>query len=159
MARELVVCAVGDFCPRPRRGAREVKALFSGVEELLGGADLRIINVEYPMVTRRRPIVKSGPNLDGPPGTADMLRGRFEIALLANNHILDHGPASVLSTMRGLRARGLRTVGAGEDHAQAARPLTLQSQGFSIAIVNECEHEFGVAGPDSAGGRVSSLTT
>ena len=152
MARELVVCAVGDFCPQPRAGRSAAQELFAGVDGILRQADLRTINVEAPLTTRKRPIVKSGPHLTAPPNVADLLQGRFEIALLANNHVLDHGPRAVLDTIEALHRRGLRTVGAGKDHEQAARPLTLMAKGFSIALLNACEHEFGVAGRHSAGG-------
>jgi hypothetical protein len=152
MARELTICAVGDFCPRPRSGRSEAQELFAGVDELLGQADLRIINVEMPLTTKKRPIPKSGPHLIAPPEAADLLKGRFDIALLANNHILDHGPRAAVGTIEVLRRRGLRTVGAGRDHDEAARPLVVKAKGFSIAILNACEHEFGVAGRDSGGG-------
>ena len=152
MARELVICAVGDFCPQPRSGKSAAEELFAGVDGVLSQADMRIVNVEVPLTTRRHPIVKSGPHLAALPEVADLLQGRFEIALLANNHILDHGPRAALDTIEALRRRGLRTVGAGKDHEHASRPLTITAKGFSIAILNVCEHEFGVAGRDSAGG-------
>ena len=152
MARELVVCAVGDFCPQPRSGKSAAQDLFADVDDLLSRADLRVVNVEVPLTTSRHPIVKSGPHLSAPPGVADLLKGRFEIALLANNHILDHGPRAALQTINALHRRGLRTVGAGRNHEQASRPLTIAAKGFSIAILNACEHEFGVAGRNSAGG-------
>ncbi len=152
MARELVICATGDFCPFPRPRKSAAQDLFSGVDELLSAADLRIVNVEAPLLTRKHPIVKSGPHLSAPPETADLLKGRFEIALLANNHILDHGPNAVMDTIQALRRRGLRTVGAGKDHRHASMPLAISTHGFSVAILNACEHEFGVARRDSPGG-------
>ncbi len=152
MARDLVICAVGDFCPRPRPGMSAAQELFAGVDGLLAQADLRVVNVEVPLTRRRRPITKSGPHLVAPPEVADLLKGCFEIALLANNHILDHGPRAALETIEALHHRGLRTVGAGEDHRQASRPLIISAKGFSIAILNAGEHEFGLAGRDSAGG-------
>ncbi len=152
MTRELVICAVGDFCPRPRPENSAAQTLFAGVDETLGQADLRIVNVEVPLTTRKHPIVKSGPHLSAPPQVADLLKGRFEVALLANNHILDHGPQAALDTIEALHKRGLRTVGAGPNHEQASRPLIIKAKGFSVAILNVCEHEFGVAGKDSAGG-------
>jgi len=152
MARELTICAVGDFCPQPRSSKSAAQQLFAGVDSVLSQADLRIVNVEVPLTTRKHPIIKSGPHLIAPRSVADLLTGRFEIALLANNHILDHGPRAALQTIDALRRRGLRAVGAGKDHEQASRPLTITANGFSIAIINVCEHEFGVAGRDSAGG-------
>jgi len=152
MTRELVICAVGDFCPQPRASKSAAQELFADVDSLLNQADLRIVNVEVPLTTREHPIIKSGPHLAAPPSIADLLKGRFEIALLANNHILDHGPRAALHTLDALHRRGLFTVGAGKDQEQASRPLTVNAKGFSIAILNACEHEFGVAGRDSAGG-------
>ncbi len=149
---DLVICAVGDFCPQPRSSKKAERELLAGVDGLLSQADLRIVNVEVPLTTSKRPITKSGPHLIAPPSVADVLKGRFDIALLANNHILDHGPRGALQTIQALHRRGLRTVGAGENREQASRPLIISAKGFSIAILNACEHEFGVAGEHSAGG-------
>ncbi|MEU2224036.1 CapA family protein [Streptomyces sp. NPDC018347] len=50
---------------------------------------------------------------------------RPDVCVLANNHVLDFGPAGLRETLDGLAAAGLRTAGAGRDAAAAWRPATV----------------------------------
>ena len=79
------------------------------------------------------------------------MRGVFDVALLANNHIGDHGPAGVLDTIRELRARGFATVGAGASRSEAEAPLRIEVAGRAISIFNFAEFEFGIAGETAPG--------
>ena len=145
----------GDFCPGPH-GSALAKAgradeVFAPLAPFLADADLKLVQFETPLVTRTSPIPKSGPNLDSEPESAEILRGRFDVALLANNHVGDHGPDAALQTVAELRRRGIETVGAGATLAEAARPLETVRRGVRIAVFNFAEFEFGVAEEDSPG--------
>ncbi|WP_243769505.1 CapA family protein [Streptomyces cyanogenus] len=50
---------------------------------------------------------------------------RPDVCVLANNHVLDFGPAGLQETLESLAAAGLRTAGAGRDAAAAWRPATV----------------------------------
>lgn len=141
----------GDFFPSARLAAAGGERLFGAIDDELRAADLRLVNVELPFGPGETPIVKSGPALSAPPETARLLEGRFDVALLANNHTLDHGPAPLRATLELLHGLGLRTVGAGDNRAAAEAPLRLQLKGFSLAIVNVCENEFASATEATSG--------
>ena len=115
--------AAGDFCPN--RGWRLDEALSAGPERAaavygdllteLSRKDLSAVNVELPLSDAGEPIVKCGPNLHGPPEAVDgVTAGLFDVALLANNHMLDFGASVLLETMELLRSHGLEVVGAGD---------------------------------------------
>ncbi len=154
--KNLSVAIAGDVCPRDN-AADAVLSGKSGeilreIQPVLDRADLRLVQWETVISEHWKPITKSGPNLLVPPGCeAFITAGRFEIALLANNHIGDHSPSGVLDTIRYIRNAGVRTVGAGCDAADAARPLHLEKNGLRISVLNFCEMEFGTAGKEIPG--------
>lgn len=145
----------GDICPGPygselaRRG--RAAEIFAPLAPFLDDADLRILQFESPLPAALAPIPKTGPNIASTPETADILKDRFDVALLANNHIGDHGPQGVLDTIRELHARGIATVGAGANRAEAEAPLRIEVAGHPISILNYAEFEFGIADEDSPG--------
>ena len=151
----LRVAMAGDFCPGTYGSslARDGHApeVFATLAPFLSDCDLRIIQFETPLTRTPAPIPKTGPNLISSPECADMLQGFFDVALLANNHIGDHGHAAVLETIRELRSRGVATVGAGANIDEAAAPLRLVAGGRPVSILNFAEFEFGIAEADSPG--------
>ncbi len=127
-------------------------AILRQIQPVLDRADLRIGQFETPLTNADNPIAKSGPNLKCPPEAVGFLAaGRFDVALLANNHIGDHGPEPVLETLDTLRRNGIKTVGAGRNLADAAEILYCQAGPFKLGIVNLAEYEFGVARRDFPG--------
>ncbi len=147
----LEILVAGDIHPGGRLDEIAPDRLFADLTPLFAEADLRLANVEFPVGSRKTPIVKSGPAFLCPAASVALLHGRFDVALLANNHILDNGPGSVVETIAALRQTGLRTVGAGPDRMAAERPLSLERKGLRIAILNLCEQEFNLATETSAG--------
>ena len=145
----LKIAIGGDFCPGEVGATivREGRAaeVFAPVAPFLDDADWRLVQFETPLPKAAAPIPKTGPNLTSTPETADILRGRFDIALLANNHTGDHGPQGVLDTIRELRDRGFRTVGAGANLAEAEAPLELECRDIHVDLFNFAEFEFGIA--------------
>jgi len=151
----LRIAVGGDFCPGPRGSAiaraGRAREVLAALGPFLADADLRIVQFETPLVTALTPIPKTGPNLASTPESADALPGLFDVALLANNHIGDHGPDAVSATIRHLRSRGIATVGAGDNLADAERPLEVERNGLKITIFNFAEYEFGIAGETTPG--------
>lgn len=151
----LIVC--GDTVPV----GPNVAAFKSGDAEELAGADLVarlrqadlvVANLETPLVDRETPIAKCGPNLIAPTATA---RGFSALGIdavaLANNHVMDHGPEGLASTIGTLNAAGIWHFGAGESLDKASRPLVLEKNGARVGIYACAEHEFSIAGEDSPG--------
>lgn len=151
----LRIAVGGDLCPGPH-GATIVRegrtsAVFAPLAPFLADSDLRIVQFESPLPAALAPIPKSGPNLASAPESAEILRGYFDVALLANNHIGDHGPQGVLDTIRELRSRGFATVGAGANRSEAVAPLRLEVAGRPVSILNFAEFEFGIADETTPG--------
>ena len=151
----LRVAIGGDFCPGPHgselAAAGRAGAVLAPIAPFLADADVRLVQFETPLVETASPIPKTGPNLASSPETATVLDGLFDVALLANNHVGDHGPDAVLRTVRELQRRHVATVGAGANLAEAAKPLLLERRGLRLAIFDFAEFEFGVAEDDAPG--------
>ncbi|MBN2552387.1 MAG: CapA family protein [Spirochaetales bacterium] len=60
------------------------------------------------------------------------------VVSLANNHMMDYGPAALEQTIRALDERGIRHTGAGLDEAAAFRPARIQCRGVDIAFLSFC---------------------
>ena len=142
------VLVAGDVCVKsgislPGPG----ESLWPGLEAVVAGHDLALVNLECPLTARPAPIRKSGPTLSGEPDLAARIAsGGFGAVTLANNHLLDAGPAGVLDTLQACRSAGLRTLGAGSDLSAAEEPLVTEVGGMRVAVVACCEHEFSIAG-------------
>jgi poly-gamma-glutamate synthesis protein (capsule biosynthesis protein) len=55
-----------------------------------------------------------------------LLAVRPDVCVLANNHLLDFGPAGLLDTIRTLSEAGIAVIGAGADIEQARRPAVIE---------------------------------
>lgn len=131
--KNLSIAIAGDVCPGDHAADAilngESRKILQEIQPALDRADLRLVQWETVISGHWKLITKSGPNLLVPPGCeAFITAGRFDVALLANNHIGDHSPAGVLDTIRHIRNAGVRTVGAGCNSADAAKPLHLEKK-------------------------------
>lgn len=150
------ISVAGDFCPTCSK--RTQKAIADGqsgrilgdLKETIRKSDLRLLQFETPLTDHGEPIPKSGPNLISPPSCAAFAQA-FDVALLANNHTGDQGPAACMETIRLLTEAGVKTVGAGANMEEAVKPLNLDVKGEAVQIINVAEREFGHARRDAAG--------
>ncbi len=153
---------IGDYCPRNEGQelihAGQTESIIEAVKPFITAGDLKIIQWETPLTSSGQPICKSGPNLICSPESADIVDIlEIDLALLANNHIGDQGGEAVMETIRHLRAAGSQVVGAGCNLKEAAKPVFLECNGIRIAVLNRCEHEFGIAGRDTIGSAPLSI--
>ncbi len=151
------ILVAGDWCPAGRVaeliGKRACDAVFDAVKPLVGAVDFGVVNLECPVVEHAaRPIPKCGPNLKTTREAVEMTaRAGFRAVTLANNHILDYGEAGLADTLAALEYYGVEHVGAGCHLAEAQRTLYKDIKGTRVAWINCCEHEFSIAGEQSAG--------
>lgn len=150
--KQLRLVAVGDVCPC--RGRQFYDRLFTQgretMEKVYGDTlpelldkDLSIVNFELPLANDVEPIIKNGPNLIGPPEAIEgFVVGGFDVAGMANNHILDFGPDAMRRTIELIRDSGMAPVGAGENDQEAAKPLFIERCGVNVGIVALEENEF-----------------
>ncbi|MHC1733007.1 MAG: CapA family protein [Bacteroidales bacterium] len=120
--------------------------------DILMSADIRIFNLETPLIQEKTPIEKDGPVLSAPVST---LRGikklNPSVFTLANNHIMDHGEEGLLSTIEQLAQQRIEYVGAGKNLSEASRPRIMDNKGRRIGIYACAEHEFSIAGEKDPG--------
>ena len=118
------------------------ESIYGDLLPVLRGADLRLVNCECALTSAGKAVWKSGAVFKGEPtDVAGLAAVPFDVACLANNHVLDYGVAGLRETLRVLARAGLRTVGAGLTDAQALAPLSQRVNGQSIHIVNISEGE------------------
>ena len=159
-------CICGDFAPKKidtalqyegdiataRMLNGELEEMLSDLHPELSASDVNMLNVETTLLLEGAPIVKNGAILvDHPQWASFLSRNGFNVGLLANNHIGDCGPEGTLKTIDVLQKAGIMTVGAGKDKQAAEETLYVTKNGETMAIINACEHEYGLAGKDKAG--------
>jgi len=117
-------------------------AIYGDLLPILRGADLRIVNCECALTTATRPVWKSGAVFKGEPGHVRSLAAvPFDVACLANNHVLDFGVRGLRDTVELLHRQGIRTVGAGYTEDAAYAPLRASAGAVPVHIVNISEGE------------------
>jgi hypothetical protein len=127
-------------------------AIFRELAEDISSADLSFLNLESPLCLSGYPIKKCGPNLRADPSCIHAVsQAGFDVAGLANNHIMDYGQDGLEETMNACGDAGLLTCGAGKDLQTAQEPLFVTKKGQTIAIIAVAEREFSIAEENKAG--------
>lgn len=152
----------GDVCPIGRN-----ESLFCNgtAHEILGdlmpiwmNADVRIVNLECPLIASPSPIRKTGLHFGADELTVNGLKSLgIDVAGIANNHILDHGSNGLLNTVRLCRENGIVVVGGGADLFQAREPLIQNIKGLRLGIIAMADLEWSVADRHSAGANPFSM--
>lgn len=124
-------------------------------EELLqlwNFADIRIFNLEVPLIDKEDPIAKCGPNLIAPTNTVNAIKTlNPSLLTLANNHILDQGVQGLKSTKDILNKNNIPFVGVGDNLSEASKPYIFKKYGFNIGVYTCAEHEFSIATNNTPG--------
>lgn len=119
----------------------------ANLSRLLQAVDYRILNLETPLTLHRDSSLKGKEYLHySDPVKAPTALGRFgQITYsLANNHTLDQGTVGMDDTFTALDTAGARYFGAGNDIAEAAKPLIQTFQigdtSFTVAVFGGLEY-------------------
>jgi len=114
------------------------------VLELVRDADLFVLNLEGGISDTGEPWPASHRHwFRAPPEAVDLLATLgVDCVTLANNHALDYGSDALLDTVERLRAVGIETAGAGADRRRARAPVWLRHDGFELAVLAFCDHEY-----------------
>ena len=118
----------GDICPTDRNLHHfikgDAKRIFNDLLDDFRRADLSIINLECPLITKSAPIQKAGPTLGAPSACIKGLKAAgIDVINLANNHIYDHGSQGLENTLKVCKDAGITTVGAGRNLREARKIL------------------------------------
>ena len=128
------------------------KLLSDGFREKLHGAEFNIVNLECPLTRENEPAAKWGSSLKALPESMEALKKIPGLVVnLANNHIRDDGSQGVLDTIQVLEEHGIPYLGAGKDMENSNRSLILEKKSHKIGLYSCTEHEFSIAGENSAG--------
>ncbi len=105
---------------------------FKYVKDYISAADLALCNVE---TTFAGEPYSGYPNFAAPDALADALKDAgFDVAMTANNHMLDRGKSGLLRTLEVLRAKGFATTGS-IYQTDEARYAMSEVKGLKIATV------------------------
>ncbi len=108
---------------------------FANLGKLLDQADLRIFNLEAPFADNGLPFNKKF-TFRVPLRHAGVLKAAGINAVnLANNHILDYGPAALQSTLRVLDSLQVYHFGAGQNAHCACRPVFVHVRNTKVALL------------------------
>ncbi len=141
MDSTITIAAVGDIdiadCLRPRTRAHGPLWAFEPCLELLR-ADVLFGNLEC--VTFRPPWPDEPPNERESfhlswPEAMGLVEAGFDVLGLANNHILDYGPARALETIEFCRRHGIAPVGVGADQEEARRAAVVERGGVKVGFL------------------------
>jgi poly-gamma-glutamate capsule biosynthesis protein CapA/YwtB (metallophosphatase superfamily) len=146
----------GDIYPAGKNltlfQAGDAEGIFSDLLFEFINAELTIVNLECPLISRESPINKDGPLLGAESKCINgLINAGVDVVSLANNHIFDHGPAGLRNTLEICADAGISTVGAGKNLKDARRMAVYQINGTKIGILAVTEHEFSIAKVDSYG--------
>ncbi|MGZ5415536.1 MAG: CapA family protein [Nocardioides sp.] len=98
--------------------------------------DARIINLETSITTSDDFAPGKAVHYRMSPANLPALAAlRPDVCALANNHVLDFGPAGLAETLDSLTALGLRTAGAGLDSEAARLPAVVPVEGGRVVVV------------------------
>ncbi|WP_079474815.1 CapA family protein [Marinococcus halophilus] len=132
--------------------ANVMNLLGKDIFDLWNRADMRIFNLETPLVDEEAPIDKCGPNFITPTGTINGIKGLNPTLLtLANNHIMDQGTQGLASTRKLLFQYDIPNVGTGKDLYEAQKPYILKKGDLKIGVYACAEHEFSISTKEKAG--------
>jgi len=119
-------------------------AVWGDVLPLFLAADLRLINLECVISTRGkmwRPRTKPF-HFRAHPRAIDVLRAaRIDCVTLANNHVLDYGPAALAECLALLVQAGIRHAGAGRNLSEAVAPALLETAIGPLAVIALTDNE------------------
>ncbi|WP_246048681.1 CapA family protein [Leptospira sarikeiensis] len=96
-----------------------------GLKELFTTADLRVLNLETPVVSEKNWDIGKAYVFQAK--EADLESMSFlgvDLVSLGNNHAMDHGPEGLEETLKFLSDRKISTIGAGKNLESAFRPWT-----------------------------------
>ena len=122
------------------------------ISDVLSHGDYRVFNLEVPLVDKKAPIKKCGPNLIAPADTVNGIKGVNPTLLtIANNHIMDHGQQGLESTLKVLKESNIDYIGSGNDIYEAQNPYVFSKDCKTVGVYACCEHEFSIADEDKPG--------
>lgn len=120
--------------------------------KILNDSDYRIFNLEIPLVDKKSPIKKCGPNLIACADSINLYKKiNVNLFTIANNHIYDQGLIGLESTLNILQTNHINYVGGGKSLKDAEKAFIFECDGVKVGVYACAEHEFSIATDKKAG--------
>lgn len=136
----ITIAAVGDLyiggSAAPYLKQRGYSYPFESNKYILKTADITVVNLEAPLTNNKEAFMNKEYVLKMNPDAASAMRDAgFNVATLANNHIMDYGVEGLKDTITSLANAGIDHAGAGENLNVARKPATKSIKGKNIAFL------------------------
>ena len=105
------------------------------VAGLFQSDDLTVVNLECTPSPRGEPLDKAFVFRCDQGSLPAMAEAGVDVVNLANNHSRDHGAAALLDGIDRVTSAGLLPVGVGEDAEAANRPVLVEVDGWTVAVL------------------------
>lgn len=130
-----MIYALGDLSMEGSKYANPSLKIFSKIMLLWGKDDFVVGNLESPLLEKGTPAPYKCV-LKGKPGWAEIMRSAgVRLVSLANNHVMDYGPAGLLKTIKALEGAEILFIGAGENIEKARLPYFQKIDGTMTAFL------------------------
>ena len=166
--KETVFAFAGDILFDPQyavmanliqRGGRIEDAFSENLLEVMRGADIFLVNNEFPYTDRGAPLAEKQFTFRAEPERAAYLTEMgVDIVSLANNHAYDYGEISLLDSLDTLDAMEMPHIGAGRNLEEASKPVTFLINDKKIAVIAATQIERN-DNPDTKGATENSPGT
>ena len=136
-AGSVTLAFAGDvnFAGRTARLLADPAAAFGPIAAVLRSADFSVVNLETAITSRGTPQPKTY-HFRAPPAAFTALGDAgIDLVTMANNHVLDYGPAGLADTLAAARAARFPHVGIGVNAAAAWAPYVITIHGVKIAVI------------------------
>jgi poly-gamma-glutamate capsule biosynthesis protein CapA/YwtB (metallophosphatase superfamily) len=108
---------------------------WDGVRELFLSDDLTVVNLECTPSPKGEPLDKAFVFRCDQDSLPTMAEAGVDVVNLANNHSRDHGAGALLDGIDRTASAGLLPVGVGRDAAAANRPVLVEVNGWTVAVL------------------------
>jgi 2',3'-cyclic-nucleotide 2'-phosphodiesterase (5'-nucleotidase family) len=141
------ILITGDFCPINRIEKlalkKDFRAIFNDFIDVFQGNDLNVTDLECPLTNSIAARPKTGPHQRAHPDCIKILKyAGINLAVMANNHIMDYASEGVMDTLQLCHAEGIKTVGIGKTQEDAGKPYSVNIKGKKITFLNFADNEF-----------------
>jgi poly-gamma-glutamate capsule biosynthesis protein CapA/YwtB (metallophosphatase superfamily) len=124
-----------NFAGRTRLLLADPATAFGPITAVLRSADFAAVNLETAITSGGTPQPKTY-HFRAPAAAFTALRDAgIDLVTMANNHVLDYGPAGLADTLAAARAARFPYVGIGVNAAAAWAPYLITIKGVKIAII------------------------
>ena len=126
--------------------------LDEGIRKQIRGADIFMVNQEFPFSSRGAAVADKQYTFRLPPSRVNLLKEMgIDVVTLANNHILDFGTDPLIDSGTTLDVAGIDYVGAGENLERAKKLLLRRVNGTTIGYLGASRVYMDASGAATAG--------